>query len=219
MGAIKERLGSLREEIARIGAALKETQPMKKKKGKKAARVATAVARAPPQRPPLPDPQPIPLSPPDAREREWVKALGRGKRAARRRTQKPQSSLFFGIAVEILYGGILITLALGRETKIMSDSGLQIVRIPIKTTAVAFRAVEGQAGTRDSLMQYIGIPGCCSLPRLVPGDFGGCRQVSFTGGGQLAPSPSTSLLWANRATPSAHLPRGPRLITTGPRPR
>jgi len=29
--------------------------------------------------------------------------------------------------------------------------------------------LEGQAGTRDSLMQYIGVPGCVSPPRLGPG--------------------------------------------------
>jgi len=40
------------------------------------------------------------------------------------------------------------TLALGGETRVMLDSGLQIVCIPTKTTAVPFRAVEGQARIR-----------------------------------------------------------------------
>jgi len=54
-------------------------------------------------------------------------------------------------------------------------------------------------------MHYIGIPGCGSSPRLRPGGLI-IAAWSLSWGGRLLPSPP-SLLWADGATPSTHLPR------------
>jgi len=85
---------------------------------------------------------------------------------------------FFGNSGEILYG---YPRSRGRGKGYV---GLP-VGVPTKTLEVAFRAMEGQAGTRNSRLHYFGIPGCCSCPRLRPGDLGppGLQGVSIPRGG------------------------------------
>jgi len=91
----------------------------------------------------------------------------------------------------------------------------QMTGLPTKTPEVAFRAVEGQARNRNSLLHSIGILGCGSPPRILPGDFV-LVAGSPSRGGRLIPSFS-STLWANGATPFAHFPRGPTLAAKNPR--
>lgn len=91
------------------------------------------------------------------------------------------------------------------------------VGLPTKTPAVAFRAMEGQVGAWDSLLQYFRTPSCGSPPRL------DSAAVSFAAespsrGGLLLSSLSSMLLWTSGATPPVHLPREPDLGRHGPPP-
>jgi len=50
---------------------------------------------------------------------------------------------------------------------------------PLKPLRWPSTRMEGQAGTRNWQMHYIGIPDCSSPPSLGPGDFGFDHRVSF----------------------------------------
>lgn len=93
-----------------------------------------------------------------------------------------QFFFFFSDSGEMLYA---YPHSLGGETRVMWDSRScqhwQMTGLSTKTPEVAFRAVERQAGTRNSLLHSIGIPGCSSphdlatsylSPSLFPGEDG-----------------------------------------------
>jgi len=87
---------------------------------------------------------------------------------------------------------------------------------PLKPLRWSSTRMEGQAGTRNWQMYYIGIPDCSSPPRLGPCDLGFDHRISFPRRAIVLPS---FLTVDEGATPSAHLPRGPYIGHYGPPPK